>query len=487
MLAWSSLLLSERRRKSENVDEDEFRTQIERDFDRILYSTPVRRLADKTQVFPLERNDSVRTRLTHSHEVANLARSIGTYLVNRPRASQLFGGRDGIARDVPALLAALGLVHDIGNPPFGHQGELAIRHWFEKKRKEENSTLRGLSRPLLADFLKFEGNAQTFRLVSRLQMRNDDFGLNLTYGTLGALLKYTVPAQKSDQDSEYAGGRKPGFFASERSIVNEVRKKTGLSEFTRHPLTYVVEACDDIAYSVIDAEDAVKKGIASFPDLKDFLMDHAADKKDPTSNALVREVLDSSDAGRKKLRDPSGKLQLSPAEYNDHSMQIFRTHAISRMIRAVTKTYEKEVGKLLRGTFKGDLIKASEAATLARRLKNFDYAVAYRHRSVLGIELEGFRIIQSLMDAFWNAIISRDNRDASTENKRSSPSSAYVYGVISENYRRIFESKENSLPIRYREAQLLCDMIAGMTDSYAVALHKDFVDRGILKQATFVA
>jgi dGTPase len=183
------------------------RTEIERDFDRILFSTPVRRLGDKTQVFPLEKIESVRTRLTHSHEVANLRRSIGTYLAYN-KLAHLDGLQ--VKRNVPSILAAIGLGHDIGNPPFGHQVEEAIRSWVKRREldlfyksglentrlsdrfnSEAAQDLEGFPPNLKADFLNFEGNAQTVPIMTRLQVVEDDLGLNLCFGTLARIIHET--------------------------------------------------------------------------------------------------------------------------------------------------------------------------------------------------------------------------------------------------------------------------------------------------------
>jgi dGTPase len=178
---WARFLCNERRPRQvakpayeEALWVSDVRTEIERDFDRLLFSTPVRRLADKTQVFPLEKHDSVRTRLTHSHEVANLARSIGTNLVTTTSLGQVTEHAD---RDIPSLLAAVGLAHDLGNPPFGHQGETAIRRWIKMRVHTDNSEAwANLCGGEKDDFLRFEGNAQTFRLVSKLQNLSDRRG-----------------------------------------------------------------------------------------------------------------------------------------------------------------------------------------------------------------------------------------------------------------------------------------------------------------------
>src|SRR5690242_16036686 len=258
-LDWKRLLTSERRPSpiaeppKRAPGATEYRTEIERDYDRILFSTPVRRLADKTQVFPLEKNDSVRTRLTHSHEVSNLARSIGTVLAFKHDVAR---DVQDSKRNLPALSAAVGLVHDLGNPPFGHQGESAIQSWFNDNQAVILSPLE--SAQYREDFLKFEGNAQGFRLVTRLQLLNDDFGLDLTFATLAAMMKYPTPSHLTSPDS--AATKKHGFFAAEQPIVEQMLAATGLAYGRRHPIASVMEACDDIAYVVLDVEDAVKKG-----------------------------------------------------------------------------------------------------------------------------------------------------------------------------------------------------------------------------------
>jgi dGTPase len=184
------------------------RTEHERDYDRILFSAPVRRLADKTQVFPLDEDDSVHTRLTHSHEVSNLARSIGVNLAFNDR---VFPSEVVPQRNVPAMLAAAGLAHDLGNPPFGHQGETSIQDWFEQNRERVFPERCGLADVMQQDFLRFEGNAQTLRLLTRLQILNDDYGLNVTYGTLAALMKYTVGSSAARKDEPLAGDESQDF------------------------------------------------------------------------------------------------------------------------------------------------------------------------------------------------------------------------------------------------------------------------------------
>lgn len=464
---WQQLLNSQRRKKEREAAQgspapasDESRTEIERDHDRILFSTPVRRLADKTQVFPLEKNDSVRTRLTHSHEVSNLARSLGTALAFRhDLASEVSESR----RNVPALLAAIGLVHDLGNPPFGHQGEAAIQSWFEDHRAAVLSD-PSLTPQQINDFVRFEGNAQGFRLVTRLQLLNDDFGLDLTYATLAAMLKYPVGSDRIDKSR--AASKKHGFFAAEQEIARVVLERTGLSFGVRHPLAYVMEACDDIAYVVLDAEDAIKKGLASFSDLM------AALRHDAPGDPVVAEVVRRSCDKHAQYRESN---ELSPAELNDVSMQRFRVFAIGALVRAAIEAFAERQGDIERGELVTGLLEASSGERLRTAMKDFGLKHAYRHRSVLKVELSGHHVIRSLMDVFWDAIISRENPD-NPASQRDHPYSRFVYGRISENYRRVFEKPlgdSGNLPIRYRECLLLTDMISGMTDSFAVSLNEE--------------
>ena len=383
MLEWTRLLSPVRRKDlhgpSESIDTGAGRQEIERDYDRILFSTPTRRLADKTQVFPLEENDAIRNRLTHSLEVSNLARSIGVRIAF-DHADEVFGDNHcdlHVRRNVPALLAAVGLAHDLGNPPFGHQGEVAIRDWFKNNHQDIETH---------EDFLQFDGNPQTFRLLTRLQVLNDNFGLNLTVATLSALIKYP-----SFHDSENRGGfKKFGIFESEKRIAEEVWRETGLQEGMRHPLAYIMEACDDIAYSVIDAEDIVKKGYASFYDLMDFLISSA-----PNDGAVSKAV-----AASRRKNDEFKTTSLSSGELNDISMLMFRVKAISMMVVSATNVFVSHIGYMMNHHVPPgfSLIDLSDCAVLCKLLKDFDKRHGYMNSEVLKLELKGNNYIKRTMD-----------------------------------------------------------------------------------------
>ncbi len=440
MLQWD-LLLSDERRKEKNDQSGENtgtkgnRVEAERDYDRILFSSPTRRLADKTQVFPLDPSDSVRTRLTHSLEVSNLARSVGIAL-SFEYAEKVFGKEHGklqVARRVPAILAATGLAHDLGNPPFGHQGEAAIRGWFAKCSNNYN---------VPDDFKNFDGNPHTFRLLTSLQILNDSFGLNLTYGTLAALIKYP-------KLHESAGGyRKFGIFESERKVIEDVWKVTGLSENIRHPLAHIIEACDDIAYAVLDAEDTVKKGFASFYDLMDYL--------DSSDDEVVRKVVEKS----KEKNIVFKKDNLSSAELNDISMQMFRVFAVYQLITSITNCFVNSIDEILANEIPDnfELIDSSSGNQLCKYLKKFDKKYGYENKQVLELELEGNNYINSTMDMLWTSIIDE-----------SQSFSKFGWAIISENYKRAYN--KSKMPNDYKRCQLLCDSVAGMTDSYLINIH----------------
>jgi dGTPase len=311
----------------------------------------------------------------------------------------------------------------------------------------------------------------SFRLVTRLQLLNDDFGLDLTYATLAAMMKYpTCSNQTNKEKGAPVASKKNGFFKSEEHIARQVWEKTGLGMGRRHPAAFLMEACDDIAYVVLDAEDAVKKGLASFSDLLAFLVHYG--ESDPVVGWVVSESQKKHDSYRES------EPRLSPSELNDVSMQRFRVYAIGELVKAATRAFIDNENNFLEGVVQKPLLEISRGEKLRKALKEFSYKHAYTHRSVLKVELQGYNVIRGLMDLFWAAIVDREKQDEPASD-RLHPFSRFVYGRISENYRRIFEtpiSEVASWPMRYRECQLLTDMLSGMTDSYAIALHNELTE-----------
>lgn len=454
---WGLLLSSARRSTPERAKEskisiDDHRTPFEKDYDRVVFSAPVRRLKDKTQVFPLDMHDSVRTRLTHSLEVANLARSMGVAVATKLAA--LRKEQDSV-RNVPSLLAAVSLTHDLGNPPFGHQGEVAIRTWVEKNEDAiKNEAGKLFDRDYLRDFLLFEGNAQGFRILTRLQQVDHRFGLNLTAATLRSYMKYPW---SSARVSKRAGIKKFGYFRSEEEVFQWASAEVGVQEGVRHPLSYLMEVCDDIAYSILDIEDGVKKGIVSAPELISYLGVAHDGKKDERVEQLIRQY--------KTDRVWLSSMGLGPNEIRDSQIEIFRSYAIGILVSDAIKFFCERVnaGSLLK--LKKGIAEEFGSASLIASFKDFAFERIYKHDSVIRAELKGHKSIPAIMDVLWRAVLGVRKGTASKVDE-------YAYSLISKNYIRVHE-KSTELPLWYRDIQLVCDQVCGMTDSFAIRMYQD--------------
>ncbi|MXO61992.1 dGTP triphosphohydrolase [Qipengyuania oceanensis] len=463
---WSTERLSPGKPDEKGTDGDRaHRSAFEHDHDRILFSTPVRRLSDKTQVFPLEKNDGVRTRLTHSHEVSNLSRSIGARIKRRNAAS--FDGQD-FEKVVAPILGAIGLAHDLGNPPFGHQGEAAISRWFEQRKgwifdRESDAESSGAIEPVTTDckaeFTSFDGNPQSIRLLTRLQTSFGKVGLDLTAATIAASLKYPVSAANMNKDDPIA--KKFGFFASEADIIHWAWEQTGLSEGQRHPLTWLMEAADDIAYSVLDVEDAMKKGIISPNDLINVL------QADGNHTVLSDKILADFQKADQSNRPPS--------IIRDIKIGYARSHLIANLIEHATDAYLAKEAEILALT---PILPLMDSSELCDCLKGIAFEYAFGNTEVLQVEAIGRRSVEELMSHFWTAIHVRKD-PTKIDSKRSDAFSRYVYSLISSNYIEAATdlaqagSEGCAQRLRYRELRLLTDMISGMTDSFAMNIAKE--------------
>ena len=443
----------------------DFRSQFQHDYDRLLFSTPVRRLSDKTQVWPMDENDSVRTRLTHSHEVANLARSIGVrvYLKSRDEFHQSDVGSDALLNVIQPILLAIGLGHDLGNPPFGHQGETAIGRWFKSREDwifdkiapngdalEPSQAVPNTLRP---EFTRFDGNPQALRLLTRLQTHVEGIGLDLTAATLAAGLKYPVCFANVDPDRP--NRKKGGYFSSEKDVVDWIRQQTGLKEGERHPLTWIMEACDDIAYSVLDVDDVLKKEVMSPDDVLVIL------KRALSDDATVREL-------ESRFTTVESK-QLRPDAQRDVKVQYLRAFLIEALVTHASEQFTQNLGAVFDFTHEAPLMDNSR---LCGELKKIAKRYAFNNPLVLKTEALGAAALDGLMCAFWSAIADREDI-LDIESRRRSARSSYIFSLISQNYvQQALPTSQSSgaAGLRYRELRLLTDMISGMTDSYAMRL-----------------
>lgn len=269
---WQQLLCTDRIRNYKgNPNSEDLRTEFEKDYHRIIGSASFRRLQDKTQVFPLDKSDFVRTRLTHSLEVSSFAKSLGQNISKKILLDiKDEGFQESYQADVCDILQCAGLLHDIGNPPFGHFGETVIRQWFLKNlgrfTYNGRSLIEVLSQQMKEDLFNFEGNTQALRLVTKLHYLVDANGMNLTKGLLGTIIKYPVSSLEINKDSGNIKDKKMGYYYAEREIFADIQEALG-TYGERHPLAYVLEAADDIAYRTADIEDAFKKGCITYGQL----------------------------------------------------------------------------------------------------------------------------------------------------------------------------------------------------------------------------
>lgn len=456
-MKWKTLLCKDRPRLSTNPGDH--RQEFERDLDRTIFSTPVKRLQDKAQVFPLEPHDAVRTRLTHSLEVSAVARGLGIAIGKWLHDKKII--ETGMERSIEAIATTCGLIHDLGNPPFGHSGENAIREWFRTRfgEKKLGGEMHGNSQ-LVQDFLKFEGNAQSLRLLSKLQILADFNGLNLTFGTLSASCKYITPSNEAGDGDDHAKS-KPGYFASENNIVAQIRDKTGTGK-ARNPITYLIEAADDIVYSVADIEDAVKKGVLAWSTVKQNL--------NGAKDTFIAEALNIAIHILK-----AGKEAVPDTLPDDVYASAFRTSVIGIVVTAVVKEFQTKYEAIMNGQYKGELVMDCEASSLVKKLKDLGREHVYCTPSNLKLEIMGRRVICDLMDLFWEGAqqlpIDGPPKPKTFHGK--------IGALLSENYRRVFchSVKEvRGFPQQYLRFQLVTDYVCGMTDTFAKRLHAELMN-----------
>ena len=460
-LNWKYLLSEDRIRPSATSDTVDCRNEFDKDYDRIVYSSSVRRLQDKAQVFPLQENDFPRTRLTHSIEVSALARSfgysIGTWLLEQKDLGFDYGFCEKKQiKKLATMLQTAALVHDLGNPPFGHYGEAIIRKWFSKSFNSEK--FNSLSKQQKNDFLYFEGNAQTLRILSKLQMLNDEYGINFTYGTLATIIKY--PWNSCGISSNK---KKFGYFFSEEKLVEKIFSSTGLNKNIKHPATFLLEAADDIAYLTADIEDGVKKRVVPWNKEYEKIKSKLKDKI-PEIFKKTDEKIDT--VNKKKI--PNNDLV---------SIQNFKIFTQAYMFKEAISTFKSNYENIMAGNFKQDLL--CECKDLINELKRIAKEHCYSNEEVIQLELLGDSVLNGLLDKFISIVNNPQNtKDLQTYEGK-------IYNLISENFKYyccLAKSKDEEISLKeftevdlYNQLLLITDYISGMTDSFALKLYKKLI------------
>jgi len=418
-------------------EQDETRLGFDVDFDRIVFSSAFRSLQDKTQVIPLSDTDFVHTRLTHSMEVSvvgrSLGRIVGKKIIEKYPYLKEFGHT---FNDFGAIVAAAALSHDIGNPPFGHSGEKSIGEYFNsgrgQKYKEE------LSAKEWQDLIDFEGNANGFKILTQDGGGVKD-GLRLSYATLGAFMKYPKESLPKKQTSHVVD-KKFGFFQSEKNKFIDVVETLGLKKmrdgedvaYYRHPLAYLVEAADDICYTIIDFEDGINLGLVD----EEFALEY-----------LIKLVHDKID--RKKYNS---------LEFKKDRISYLRALAISSLINEAVTIFIENEEAILNGTFKKSLLDNCKYQAQVKDIIKLSVDKIYNSRSVIEKEVAGYKVIADLLHVFITAV-------NNSETGKTSNYDQLILMLLPQEFK-------NTSGSTYDRIMSVCSYVAGMSDSFAILMHK---------------
>lgn len=409
------------------------RTRFDRDYDRIIFSHPFRRLQDKTQVHPLPEYDFVHNRLTHSLEVSSVGRSLGRavgyqVLDHHPELTPILD-----PADFGTVVASASLAHDIGNPPFGHSGESSISDYF-KSRKTEMAN--DFSQDEWADLENFEGNAQGFRLIAK----SSKDGLKLTLPTIAAFTKYPRPSKIHHKRAHRRSQKKFGYFQSEESEFQHLASKLELSQigkgsYLRHPLAFLVEAADDICYHIIDLEDGCNLGLV------------------PPDQAihLLSNILGSRFRPDKLKETPLLKDQLG----------LLRALAISTLVNECVEVFMDNESQILSGEFDMALADQIRSTKVLEEIIGISVSQIYRSQKVVEIEAAGYEVLMGLLEVFVPAVVAEFKAEISYRHQ-------LYLRLIPADYSFLIK-KEKTL---YGRIRVLLDFVSGMTDSYAVSLFR---------------
>ncbi|MDO7644983.1 MAG: deoxyguanosinetriphosphate triphosphohydrolase [Reinekea forsetii] len=429
---WHQLLTTARFGHDAPGPADMGRSHFHKDHDRIVFSGAFRKLGGKTQVHPLAKYNHIHNRLIHSMEVGSVGRSLGI------RVAEIIKDQlpEGIEPDdLGIIVQAACLAHDIGNPPFGHAGEYAIQDWF--KRADNQIFLSGLTDLEKLDLQSFEGNAQGFRTLAQVEYHLNNGGLRLTFPTLGTSLKYPWTAEQAGANGKFS------CFRSEHRFLQELANRLGLIQqpdgrLARHPLSYLMEAADDICYALIDLEDAVELSIIEFVEVEEIFLDIQGTK-----------VLNLNNSGN-----------ISPGR----QLSALRSKTIGCIVDAVVATYVTHLDSIMAATFTGDLISAcpERIRNGINRAKNLAINKVFMDVQKTETEIGAYTVLSVLLKTFIEAGFEfHQKRDRKTLSYRT---------------KRVFDLMAGEAPTeqmsQYEIYQRMVDNIAGMTDNYALYLAK---------------
>lgn len=478
-------LLNTSRRRTSAFSGRTIVTESESDRGRVLFCPAFRRLQQKAQVFSMEPNAAVRSRLTHSLEVSQVGRYIADEVGRRLVEKNLLGPEHQIA--LVNFVETACLMHDIGNPPFGHFGEAAIKKWFGTNGEEcvrlaigqpENGSPENLAamdeiKNSLADFVEFDGNPQGLRVVARLQWNTDEFGLNLTKTTLATFLKY-IRGAGSKEEGLFT--KKAGYFSTEKEVVEDVWREFQYSTAQRFPLTYMMEAADDIAYCISDLEDSFEKEIVH---KNSALLE--IEEKFSKCNIFVSDVLHG------EIKSALQAVRDGCRNGKEFTFTDFRTTLNRAIVANVATRYVDRIDDVMKGKLETLLPKEEPAGAILESLKSYCQEHVYPHVSVQRIELAGYTAIKGLLDHFRPLLeVNRDSfSDALDGKAKDSCGNSIVIeskllSLFPKNYKKVYKyhlsKPDGGSANRFEEwnarAHLIVDFVSGMTDDFAMTFYR---------------
>lgn len=432
MMNWNQLITNKRLGLEQyHRQTEEIRSEFERDYDRLIFSAPFRRLQNKTQVFPLPGSIFVHNRLTHSLEVSTVGRSLGSQVAHQlaerhPEAATLL-------QQIPSIVQAACLAHDMGNPPFGHSGEQAIGTYFSEGPGKEYQQF--VTPDQWEDFTHFEGNANAFRLLAHKYLGRREGGFALTYPTLASIVKYPYESKCSPR-----GKQKFGYFQQDKELFERIAEELGIcrqvgdeDKYARYPLVYLVEAADDICYEMMDLEDASKLHIIS------------------TETALKLYLGFFSEERRAHLDEHCRRLD-DPNE----QLAYLRSCAIGALVDACAAAFVEKEPQMLAGELQQPLIDQipEPLCSAYKACAKLSKDRIYRARMVLDIELSGYRVISELLERYIKAAFH--------------PQDAYSRQLLD----RVPSQYDVRAALPYDRIMAVLDFLSGMTDVYALDLYR---------------
>jgi dGTPase len=434
---------------------DSNRSNFQRDYDRIIFSSAFRRLQNKTQVFPLPGNTFVHNRLTHSLEVASVGRSLGSIVGDHiSKTTEVKGSdkEDFYKYDLSSVVASACLAHDLGNPPFGHSGETAISSYFVEnanKKIGERNLVDYFSQKEWSDLTNFEGNANALHILTYPYTGKLENGLQLTHTTLASIMKYPCEAQAIDKTKKHR--KKYGFFQLDQEKFLNIARSTnmvqenedGVVAYKRHPFVYLVEAADDVCYRIIDFEDAHRIGIINTNDTIDLLRNTVINLHQNSSKKIEKSIDD-------RLRNVTDANEI---------ISYLRAKCISELMLAASQEFILNAEEILHGQWNQTLLDKIETNSNAlEQINKISIEKIYNHSSVINIEIAGYKVLSDILDTYVTALLS----------ERKSPLQHKIMHLLPIQFRR------NEKSSAYEKVMNVIDFVAGMTDGYATEIYRNF-------------